>query len=215
MSPIRVVLADDHLVVRAGIRVVMQSIPDVSVVAECGDGREVVALTAAHQPDVVFMDISMPTMSGLEATEHIKRDYPKTQVVILSIHGHEEYVLQALRAGASGYLLKDADELEMERALNSALADQTYISPSVSGHLSDYLYRVGNDAELLGALTERQRQILQLLAEGCTVREVAIRLDISPKTVETHKSRLMERLEIYDIPGLTRFAVRSGLVTLT
>jgi len=214
MDEVRVMLADDHMLVRTGIRVVMQSIPGVEIVAETGDGCHVLALVEQHQPDVVMMDISMPTMSGLEATTQLKAKYPETHVLILSVYDTEEYVLQALRAGANGYLLKDADAPELQLALLSVLHDKTYISPSVSKHVTDYVHRVGSDADLLQSLTLRQRQILQMIAEGYTTREAAMKLAISPKTVETHKARLMERLDIYDVPGLTRYAIRCGLVTL-
>ena len=219
MTPIRVVLADDHALVRAGIRALLENIEGVAVVAEAGDGRAALRAVAEHQPDVVLMDIAMAGLNGLEATARIVREHPAVRVVILSMHANEEYVLRALQAGAIGYLLKDADTAELELAVRAAARGEAYLSPGVSRHLiADYVRRVGRDPQLveslrhgLSLLTPRQREVLQLIAEGRTTREIARLLNISVKTVETHRAQLMERLDIHDVAGLVRYAIRAGL----
>lgn len=219
-GPVRVLLAEDHKLVRAGIRALLQTLPGVEVVAEAGDGREALRLAEAHRPDIVFMDIAMSGMNGLEATTRIARDLPGTRVIILSMHASEEYVLQALRAGASGYLLKDAGTAELELAVTAVARGETYLSPAISKHvIDDYMRRVsGGQADAFSnnpfnKLTPRQREILQLIAEGHTMQDIARILSISLKTVETHRAQLMERLGIYDVPGLVRYAIRIGLVS--
>jgi DNA-binding NarL/FixJ family response regulator len=223
MSPIRVILADDHTLVRGGIRALLNSLPDVEVIAEANDGREALSLIEIHQPDIVLMDIAMSGMNGLEATLHAARDFPNVRVIILSMHTNEEYVLQALKAGAAGYLLKDAGTAELELAINAVARGETYLSPPVSKHvISEYVRRVSGSSEedetsgqpSLDKLTLRQREILQLIAEGHTTQDIAHVLNLSVKTVETHRMQLMERLDIHDIAGLVRFAIRSGLVSL-
>jgi DNA-binding NarL/FixJ family response regulator len=219
MTPIRVVLADDHALVRAGIRALLENIEGVAIVAEAGDGRAALRAVAEHQPDVVLMDIAMAGLNGLEATARIVREHPAVRVVILSMHANEEYVLRALQAGAIGYLLKDADTVELELAVRAAARGEAYLSPAVSRHLiADYVRRVGQDPQLAGSLshglsllTPRQREVLQLIAEGRTTREIARLLNISVKTVETHRAQLMERLDIHDVAGLVRYAIRAGL----
>lgn len=214
MKPIRVLLAEDHTLVRAGIRALLQNLDDVQVVAEAGDGREALRLIQIHQPDVVLMDIAMAGLNGLEATARISREFPRVRVVILSMYVSEEYVLQALRAGAVGYLLKDAGTAELELAIRAVARDETYLSPVVSKHVvADYVRRVGGEPSSLERLTRRQREILQLIAEGRSTQEIAQLLNISVKTVETHRSQLMERLGIHDVAGLVRYAIRVGLVT--
>lgn len=219
-GPVRVLLAEDHKLVRAGIRALLQTLPGVEVVAEAGNGREALRLAEAHRPDIVFMDIAMSGMNGLEATTRIARDLPGTRVIILSMHASEEYVLQALRAGASGYLLKDAGTAELELAVTAVARGETYLSPAISKHvIDDHMRRVsGGQADAFGnnpfnKLTPRQREILQLIAEGHTMQDIARILSISLKTVETHRAQLMERLGIYDVPGLVRYAIRIGLVS--
>jgi DNA-binding NarL/FixJ family response regulator len=213
VSPIRVVLADDHALVRAGIRSLIASIPGVEVVAEAGDGHELLALVARLRPRIVLMDIAMPGLNGLEATARLARSHPETAVIILSMHAAEEYALQALRAGASGYVLKDADLNELELALNAVARGQTYLSPAMSKHLvSDYRRRVAEQPDPLDRLTPRHREVLQLIAEGQTTKEIAARLKLSVKTVETHRAQLMDRLDIHDVAGLVRFAIRVGLI---
>lgn len=214
MKEIRILMAEDHALVRAGIRSLLQSLPDMTVVAEAGDGREVLKLTQEHHPDVVLMDVAMEGMNGLEAVNRMSKEFPEVRVIMLSMHASEEYVLQALRAGAIGYLLKDAGISELELAVRAAVRGETYLSPAVSKHVvADYVRRVGGEASPLEQLTPRQREILQLVAEGRTTQEISDRLFISVKTVETHRAQMMERLGIRDIVGLVRYAIRMGLVT--
>lgn len=222
MAPIRLLLADDHTLVRGGIRALLNELEEVEVIAEADDGREALSLIESHQPDIVLMDIAMSGMNGLEATMRVTRDFPDVRVIILSMHTNEEYVLQALRSGAVGYLLKDAGISELEMAIEAVSQGETYLSPPVSKHvISDYVRRIGVDPQealdsrpTLERLTMRQREILQLIAEGYTTQEMANLLNISAKTVETHRMQLMERLDIHDIAGLVRFAIRVGLIPL-
>jgi DNA-binding NarL/FixJ family response regulator len=215
MAPLTILLADNHALVRAGIRALLEQIPDVTVVAEAGDGREALKLVEAHRPNLVLMDITMPVMNGLEATGRIVKEFPQTRVVMLSVHNDEEYVLQSLRAGAVGYLLKDAGRAELEIAVAAVARNETYLSPAVSRHVvGDYVRRIGGGIEgRLETLTPRQREILQLIAEGKSTKEIASILDVSVKTVETHRAQLMERLDIHDVAGLVRYAIRNGIVT--
>lgn len=213
MKPVRVLLADDHTLVRAGFRALFQSIEGIEVIAEAADGREALQMIATHQPDVVLMDIAMSNLNGLEATARVAQEFPHVHVVMLSMHANEEYVLQALRAGAMGYLLKDASVTELELAINAVMRGETYLSPAVSKHVVEYVQRVGGESSSLQRLTARQREILQLIAEGCTTQEIARMLHISVKTVETHRAQLMERLDIHDVAGLVRYAIRMGVVT--
>ena len=215
MKTVRVLLADDHTLVRAGIRSLVQALSGVQVVAEAGDGREALSLIEAHQPDVAMLDIAMPGLNGLEVAAQVAGRYPYVRVIILSMHATEEYVLRALRAGAAGYLLKDADISELELAIKAVTRGETYLSPAVSRHVTEYVRRVGQDGgSALERLTPRQREVLQLVAEGHTTQEIARIMSLSVKTVETHRTQLMERLDIHDIAGLVRYAVREGLVTL-
>lgn len=210
---IRVLLADDHGLVRAGIRSLLDQVETLTVIGETGDGRAVLKLVKEHQPDIVLLDIAMPSLNGLEVAARISRDYPDTRAIMLSMHANEEYVLQALRAGASGYLLKDAATAELEIAIRSVVHGKTYLSPSISKTVIDeYLDNNTRARSPLERLTARQREILQLVAEGHTTRQIADMLSVSVKTVETHRAQLMDRLEIRDVPGLVRYAIRTGLI---
>jgi DNA-binding NarL/FixJ family response regulator len=210
----RVLLADDHVLVRTGIRMLLQKIAGVEVVGEANDGRQAVELAATLRPQIVLMDISMQNLNGLEATAQIRRDQPQVSVIILSMSADETHVLQALRAGASGYLLKDATPEELEMALGAVQAGNTYLTPRVSKQVVEgYVGRLGEGQTTLDVLTPRQREILQLIAEGQGTKEIAFKLGLSVKTVETHRAQIMERLNIRDVPGLTRFAIRNGLVS--
>lgn len=214
MKPIRVLLADDHVLMRAGIRSLLEKMSSVEVVGEAGNGREAVALANSLRPHVVLMDIGMKELNGLEATARITREIPGVRVLILSMHANEEYVLQALRAGAAGYILKDAATAELELAVRAMHGDKTYLSPSISRHvIDDYLRRTGTPQGPLDQLTPRQREILQLIAEGKNTKEIAFALSVSVKTVETHRAQLMERLGIYDVAGLVKLAIKCGLIT--
>jgi DNA-binding NarL/FixJ family response regulator len=213
MKPIRVLLADDHTLVRAGIRGLVANLPDVEVVGEAGDGHEALRLAEALHPDVVLLDIGMPGLNGLEVTARLTKLDPMIRVVILSMHISEEYVLQALRAGAAGYLLKGSAVAELEVAIRAVVRGDTYLSPAVSKRVvDDYVSRTSGASDPLAALTPRQREILQLVAEGHTNKEIAQRLGLSYRTVETHRNQLMKRLGISDLTGLVRLAVRVGLI---
>ena len=214
MKPIRVLLADDHDLFRAGIRALLQDLAGIEVVAEAGSGREAIRLCQAHHPDVVLMDIMMPELNGLDATARLAAISPGTRTIILSMNAHEEYVLQALRAGAVGYLLKNIGPRELEQAIRTVVRGETYLSPAISKHLiAAYLQRVGGEISPLDRLTPRQREVLQLIAEGNTTKAIARKLDLGTKTVETHRAQLMEALDIHDIAGLVRYAIRMGVIT--
>jgi DNA-binding NarL/FixJ family response regulator len=213
-NPIRVLLVDDHSLVRAGIRSLLEKIPDVKVVGEAANGRQALELVISTLPDLVLMDIAMADLGGLEALPRILKIVPRTRVVILSAHSNEEYVIRALRSGASGYMLKDAATTELELVIRAVTLGHTYLSPSISRTVIDsYLQRVGGEMGPLEDLTARQREILQLIAEGKNTKEIAATLGISVKTVEAHRLQLMARLNIHDVPGLVRYAIRSGLVS--
>jgi DNA-binding NarL/FixJ family response regulator len=214
MNPIRVLLVDDHSLVRAGIRSLLEKIPGVEVVGEASNGREALELVRSTSPNLVLMDIAMPDLAGLETLPRIARNFPGVKVILLSAHANEEYVIRALRSGASGYMLKDAATSELELAINSVAQGKTYLSPSISRTVIDsYLQRVGGESSPLEELTPRQREILQLIAEGTNTKEIAYALKISVKTVEAHRLQLMARLDIHDVPGLVRYAIRCGLVS--
>jgi len=214
-KPIRVILADDHPIVRAGILEALRELHGVEVVGEAGDGREALDLVKAIRPDVVFMDISMPGLNGLEVTERIIKALPDVRVIILSRHENEEYYWRALRVGASGYLLKKAVISELKAALQRVAGGEIYLSREISRRLRNKLplQQIARARSPVEQLSERQREILQLIAEGQTTKAIAVILKVSPKTVEYHRMQLMERLNIFDIPGLVRFAVRAGLVS--
>jgi DNA-binding NarL/FixJ family response regulator len=208
-----VVLVDDHALVRAGIRDLVKAFRGVEVVGEARDGREALTVIAQQKPDVVLMDISMPNLNGLLAVRRIYQEFPGVRVVILSVHDSQEHVLQALHAGAAGYVIKGAEPEELETALRSVYASGSYISPAVSGHiLADYAQRSADSPSALARLTPRQLEILQLIAEGHTNQEIASLMGLGIKTVESHRAQLMERLDIHDVAGLVRFAMRTGVI---
>ena len=214
MSPIRVMLADDHALVRAGLRALLQSLDGVQVVAEVGGGHEALQAVAHHQPDVVLMDIAMPGMNGLEAAERMMKQWPSVRLIILSMYTNEDYVRQALSAGATGYLQKGADPAELELAIKAVMRGETYLTPAVSKQVvHNYLEQSGKKPGALQDLTPRQREVLQLIAEGHSTKDMAQRLNLSVKTIETHRTELMHRLGIHDVAGLVRYAIRTGIVT--
>jgi DNA-binding NarL/FixJ family response regulator len=213
-DPVRVVLADDHALLRAGLRALLDSFEGVAVVAEAGDGLEALEQVGRHRPDLLLADIAMPRMNGLDLTRRVVAEYPATRVLVLSMHSSEEYAGQALRAGAGGYLLKEASPAELELAARAVARGESYLSPAISTHVvADYLRRATGGAEpAADPLTARQREVLQRIAEGQTTKAIARGLGISVKTVETHRAQLMDRLRIHDVPGLVRYAIRVGLI---
>ena len=214
MKSFSVILADDHPVVRAGVRRLLEGIPSVTVVAEAEDGREAIRMTEELQPDIVFMDISMPELRGVEAAQRIVKAFPDVRVVMLSVHKDEAYVQQALLAGAAGYLLKDAAPDEYKQAIQAIMGGGSYLSPDVARQVIEgFVDNAVGAQSPLEQLTSRQKEILQLIAEGNSNKEIAEILHLSIKTVETHRSQLMKQLGIHDIAGLTRFAIRTGLVS--
>jgi DNA-binding NarL/FixJ family response regulator len=214
MRTLRVVLADDHALVRAGIRALLEKLSDVEVVAEVGNGRDALEVLQTIGANMILLDISMAELGGLEALPRIVKEFPAVKVLILSAHANEEYVLRALRCGAAGYMLKDAAAEELGLAIKAISHGQTYLSPSVSRTVVDsYLQRAAGDEEPVDQLTARQREVLQLMAEGKNMKEIAHVLSISAKTAEAHRSQLMDRLDIHDVAGLVRYAIRTGLIS--
>jgi DNA-binding NarL/FixJ family response regulator len=211
---IRVLLADDHKLFRAGIRALLQSIGNVDVVGEAGDGREALRLVAANHPDIVLMDIVMPNLNGLDAAARIGRAFPRTRVIMLSMNADEDSVLKAVRVGALGYLVKTADPVELEMAIRAVARGERFLSSAVADHVvATCLKRVDLEQSSLQRLSPRQREVLQLVAEGHSSKEIAATLDISVKTAESHRGELMKSLNIHDIASLTRYAIREGLVS--
>jgi DNA-binding NarL/FixJ family response regulator len=215
MTAIRVLLVDDHVLVRAALRRLIDDLHNIEVVGEAGDGREAIAEVGRHQPNLVLMDISMPRLDGIEATRIIRRDYPGVQVVMLSMHLHEDYVIQSLRAGATGYLHKASPSRELELAIESAVRGQLFLSPMVSKPVIEAsLNQSRNGASALEQLTPRQREILKLIAEGHSSKQIAQMLDAGVKTIDSHRANIMDRLGVRNVPGLVRLAIRFGLVSM-
>jgi DNA-binding NarL/FixJ family response regulator len=212
VANLRVLLADDHALVRAGMRSLLRDIEGVEVVGEAADGAEALELAARERPDAVLLDIAMRGMNGLEAAARFREQHPGVKVIILSMHASEEYVLQALRAGAAAYLIKDSATAELELALKSVMRGETYLSPAISRQVVEgYVRRMGAGAQV-DPLTPRQREVLKGIAEGRSTKRIAVDLGLSVKTVETHRAQIMERLGIRDVAGLVRYAMRTGLV---
>jgi len=212
---VRIMLADDHKLFRAGISALVQTLRGIEIVAEAADGREALRLVAAHRPDVVLMDVMMPNLNGLDAAARIARAFPRTRVVIVSMNADEDSVLKSLRAGAAGYVVKTADPAELELAIRAAARGERFLSSAVSQHVvAACLKRVDREQTSLERLMPRQREVLQLIAEGHTTKEIAARLDISAKTAESYRGELMKVLEIHDVASLTRYAIRAGLVSV-
>lgn len=212
-TAIRVMLVEDHNLVRAGIKSLLQNLASLEVVGEAGSGAEAIALIPQLKPDVLLLDIAMAEMNGLETAERVRKLYPEVRTIMLTMYANEAYVVQALRVGTKGYLLKDASPAELELAIRAVMRGETYLCPAVSKHVvSDYLRRIESSPDGEEPLTARQREVLRLIAQGHTAREIARALTISVKTVETHRTLLMERLDIHDIAGLVRYAIRVGLI---
>jgi len=214
---ITVFLADDHAVVRDGLRALLEAQPDISVIGDAANGREAVHLAEQLCPYVVIMDIAMPDLNGIEATQQIREVYPSAQVIILSMHSTTEHIFRALQAGAHGYLLKESAGIEVVNAVRAVHAGHRYLSQKISDRLIDDYVRQRQAAEAkgpLGRLSPREREVLQLAVEGKSNVEIAGVLSLSLKTIETYRSRLMHKLDISDLPGLVRFAIQHGLTSL-
>jgi DNA-binding NarL/FixJ family response regulator len=215
MNPIRILLADDHALILGGIRALLKEIDGVTIIAEVNNGRDAVALARAQQPNLVIMDISMKELNGIDATQAIVNEMPGTKVLVLSMHSAEEFVRRSIKAGASGYVAKDSMPLELRLAVEALMRGEMYLSSRVSHQVLAALADPRSEAESsLESLTLRQREVLQMIAEGKSTREIANALDVSVKTIETHRAALMERLGIHDIAGLVRYAARNHLVSL-
>jgi len=214
MTTLRTVLmADDHALVRAGIRSLLESLPGVQVVAETGDGLEAIELVRRNPPDVILLDVTMPGLNGLEAAARIVQLGVPTRVLMISMHASPDYAARAFAAGALGYLNKDAAFDELSEAIDEVCAGRRYLCRAIDdGVVRGLERRAGGSATGIDVLTPRQRQILQMVAEGQGTRQIAERLFLSVKTVETHRAQLMQRLDIHDVPGLVRFAMRNGLL---
>ena len=213
MTQTRVLLADDHALVRAGIRALLNTIEGVEVVAEAGDGREALQLIRKLRPDIVLLDITLPDLNGLEVLRESKKDFPDLRVIILTVHEAGEYALLALRAGAAGYLPKSAAANELQVAMKIVGRGETYVSGEVSRKtLLEFSQGTTEHIQVLARLTPRQREILTLIAEGQSTKDIGRHLNISVKTVESHRAQLMERLDIHDVAGLVRYAIKKGLV---
>lgn len=217
MRKAKILLVDDHTVVRQGIKALFAPEPDVEVVGEAENGREALERIPQLQPDIILMDISMPGLNGIEATRQILQSHPHVKIVVLSMHTSEEYVFQVLHAGASGYVLKQSDSMEVLTAIRAALSGGSYLSPPISrAVIDDYVRRAEarDQGTELDPLTSREREVLQLLAEGLPNREIAEQLSISVKTVETHRSNMMHKLGVRGKTELIKYALRKGWATL-
>lgn len=214
---IRILLADDHSIIRDGLRALIEKEPGMSVVAEASDGREAVKLAREHVPDIVVMDVGMPELNGVEATRQIAAEVPSVKVLGLSMHAELRFVAEMLMAGASGYLLKDIAFDELAKAVRSVMDGHRYVGPGIMDDLlDDYIRQLdcGRRKTAFSVLTSREREVLQLIAEGCSTKEIALRLDVSVKTVETHRSNLMRKLDVSSVAELTVYAIKEGLITL-
>lgn len=214
MKPIRVLIADDHALLRAGLRALLCAAGGIEVVGEAADGREALEAAQALNPDVAVVDVAMAGMNGIEAIARIRTVAPDVHVIVLSMYAGEEYVAAALRAGACGYLVKDSAPEELVAAVRSAAVGRTHFSPPISREVVEgYLERIRADAGPHEILTPRQREVLQRIAEGHSTKGIAFDLGVSPKTIESHRAQLMQRLGIRDVAGLVRYAIRHGLVS--
>ena len=208
----RVLLADDHELVRAGLRALIETMPNVIVIGEAADGAEALSLAKQLQPDVVLMDIAMKNMNGLEATATLKQELPECKIIVLSMHASSDYLQQALSAGASGYILKGSRTQELKLALEAVSYGAVYLSPNISSHLFEVHDSVPCEAVDKQQLTDRQIQLLKLIAQGESTKEIAYQLNLSAKTVEAHRAQIMKKLGIFDVAGLVRYAIRTGYI---
>jgi DNA-binding NarL/FixJ family response regulator len=215
MNPVRILLADDHTVMRNGLRLLLERQPHLEVIGEAADGRQAVALSESANPDVVVMDIAMPNLNGIEATRQIVNRNPRTAIAILSMHSDESYVIRALKAGARAYLLKDSAEADLLAAVRALTEGKSFFSPAISKILvEDYMRQLESRGaeDTYELLTKREREILQLLAEGRTNKEVANMLNLSLYTVETHRTHILQKLNLHSVPELILYAVRKGII---
>jgi DNA-binding NarL/FixJ family response regulator len=215
MARIRILLADDHTVVRQGLRKLLEERPDWEVIAEAGDGREAVRLAEQHKPDVAILDVAMPLLNGIEATRQITKRLPGTRVLVLSMHADEAYVTQILQAGATGYLLKDSADVDLLKAVSEAAKGRSFFSPAIARvMLDDYVRQLADKGvtDRYELLSEREREIFQLIAEAKTNKEIAALLNVSPSTVETHRAHIMEKLDLHSAAEIVLYAVRRGVI---
>jgi DNA-binding NarL/FixJ family response regulator len=212
MKSIRVLIADDHALVRAGIRALVEKIEGVVVVGEAGKGKEALELVNELKPTLMLLDITMPDGGGFEVLDHVMKNFPEIRVIVLTVHEAGEYAIRALREGAAGFLPKSAASTELEQAIQTVIRGEVYISPETSRKTLIAFGKGTTKRELLATLSPRQREVLRLIAEGRTTKQIAQVLEISVKTVETHRSQLMERLHIHDVAGLVRYAIIVGLI---
>ena len=215
MPRLRILLADDHTVVRQGLRKVLEARPEWQVVAEAGDGREAVRQAEEHKPDVAIVDVAMPLLNGIEAVRQISRKVPGTRLLVLSMHADEAYVTQMLRAGAAGYLLKDSADVDLLQAVEAVSVGKSFFSPAIARVIADDYVRQLADRGITDRyelLSEREREIFQLIAEGKTNKEIAALLFLSPSTVDTHRSRIMEKLDVHSAAEIVLYAVRKGVI---
>jgi len=215
MGRVRILLADDHTVVRQGLRKLLEERPDWEVIAEAGDGREAVRLAEQHKPDVAILDVAMPLLNGIEATRQITKRVPATRVLVLSMHADEAYVTQILQAGATGYLLKDSADVDLLKAVGEAAQGRSFFSPAIARvMLDDYVRQLADKGvtDRYESLSEREREIFQLIAEAKTNKEIAALLNVSPSTVETHRAHIMEKLDLHSAAEIVLYAVRRGVI---
>jgi two-component system response regulator NreC len=215
MGRVRILLADDHTLVRHGLRKLLEERPEWEVVAEAGDGREAVRLAEQHKPDVAILDVAMPLLNGIEATRQITRRVPGTRVLVLSMHADEAYVTQILQAGATGYLLKDSADVDLLKAVGEAAKGKSFFSPAIAKvMLDDYVRQLADKGvtDRYESLSEREREIFQLIAEARTNKEIAALLNVSPSTVETHRAHIMEKLDLHSAAEIVLYAVRRGVI---
>ena len=214
MPHVRILLADDHTLVRQGLRKLLEERPDWEVVAEAADGREAVRLAEQHRPDVAIVDVAMPLLNGIEATRQITRRLPETRVLVLSMHADEAYVRQILQAGGTGYLLKDSADVDLLQAVSETSQGRSFFSPSIAGVMLDTYRRQGDGGagDRFDTLSEREREVFQLIAEAKTNKEIAALMHVSPSTVETHRAHLMEKLDLHSAAEIVLYAVRRGVI---
>jgi DNA-binding NarL/FixJ family response regulator len=211
---VRIILADDHAMMREGLRAILEGELGYAVIAQAGNGRDTVALVKEHRPDLVIMDISMPDMNGIEATRQLIQEMPRTKVIALSMHTDKRFVGEMLGAGASGYILKQGAMDELQLAIQTVLSGKTYISPDVAGTVIQDYVAMRREADGGTELTAKEREVLQLIAEGLSTKEIAQKLSVSVPTIETHRAHIMAKLQLHTVAELTKYAIRVGLTSL-